>query len=122
MLRSFASVIPALVLSFAFGGSALAGSRGLSPQQKSAATRQFQAKAHKQFGPNAGKAKVTYTGRKAAIDLVGVGGVTGRQPNTVVAVGSGKVTIHEKPSVIKAKGKTSASLDRGRYDSIYYAF
>jgi hypothetical protein len=120
MFRSFTSVVPALILSFAFGGSALAGgARALTPQQKSAATRQYKAKAAQQYGSARGT-KVTYTGRSAYIELVGTGGITGSQPNTVLATGSGRVTIHQKPSVIAKKGKVSASLKGGEYQTRYF--
>src|SRR5436190_75027 len=105
MFRSLL-IISALVMAMA--GSALAGGRALSPQQKSAATRAYKARAEKQFGEGVG-VRVSYvgpTGRDANIVVLGVGGLTGTQPNSRIGVGRGRVVVHTKPSVIKKQGKT----------------
>ena len=115
MFRKILSLIPALLLTAALTGDALAGARALSPQQKSAATRQYARRAKKQFGPGA-KVKVKYagpTGRDTSIEVLGVGGLTGQQPNSLLGLASGRVRTHQKPALVKKKGKVDAIV-KGR--------
>jgi hypothetical protein len=115
MFRKILSLIPALCLTAALTGDALAGARALSPQQKAAATREYARRAKKQFGPGA-KVKVKYagpTGRDTSIEVLGVGGLTGQQPNSLLGLASGRVRTHQKPALVKKKGKVDAIV-KGR--------
>jgi len=99
MLRRLVSIIPALVLCLAFTASAIAGGKRLTPQQKSAATKSFKKQALAR-GYSADRIEVKYggpTGRDASISVFGVGGMTGQQPDTLLATGEGRVTVHQKP-------------------------
>ena len=110
MFRKILSLIPVLCLTVALTGDALAGGRALSPQQKSAATREYARRAKKQFGPGA-KVKVKYagpTGRDTSIEVLGVGGLTGQQPNSLIGIASGRVRTHQAPALVKKKGKVDA--------------
>jgi hypothetical protein len=115
MFRKILSLIPALLLTAALSGDALAGGRALSPQQKAAATKEYARRAKKQFGPGA-KVKVKYagpTGRDTSIEVLGVGGLTGQQPNSLLGIASGRVRTHQKPALVKRKGKVDAVV-KGR--------
>jgi hypothetical protein len=115
MFRQILSLVPVLLLTAALSGDALAGGRALSPQQKSAATREYARRAKKQFGPGA-KVKVKYagpTGRDARIEVLGVGGLTGQQPNSLLGLADGRVRIHQKAALVKKKGKVDAVI-KGR--------
>ncbi len=115
MFRKILSLISALCLTAALTGDALAGGRQLSPQQKAAATREYARRAVKQFGPGA-KVKVKYagpTGRDTSIQVLGVGGLTGQQPNSLIGLASGRVRTHQKPALVKKKGKVDAIV-KGR--------
>jgi hypothetical protein len=115
MFRKILSLIPALLLTAALTGDALAGARALSPQQKAAATKEYARRAKKQFGPGV-KVKVKYagpTGRDASIEVLGVGGLTGQQPNSLLGLASGRVRTHQKPALVKKKGKVDAIV-KGR--------
>lgn len=118
MLRRLIATLPVLALLF------LASSVDAAPltrQQKAAATRSYAKLAKKQFGPDA-KVTVTYSGknlRQANVKVTGVGGLTGRQPNSLLGFGQGRVVVHEKPAVVKAKGKTDVSLEGGRFNRVF---
>src|SRR5687767_15688731 len=103
MFRKSLAIVPALLLTLALTGTALAGGGRLSPQQKGAATKEYAKRAKAQFGPDA-KVKVTYsgpTGRDADIQVLGVGGITGQQRNALLGIGTGRVVVHQKPALVK---------------------
>jgi hypothetical protein len=121
MFRKFVALLPALLMTCALAGEALAGGRALSPQQKGAATREYARRAKKQYGPNV-KVKVKYAGptkRDASIEVLGVGGLTGNQPNSLLAIGTGRVVVHKKPALVKKKGKVDGTLKDGRFQTVF---
>jgi hypothetical protein len=112
MFRKLLSLVPALLLTVALAGDALAGGRALSPQQKAAATKEYARRAKKQFGPGA-KVKVKYagpTGRDTTVSVLGVGGLTGQQPNSLLGLATGRVVVHQKPAIVKKRGKVDATI------------
>ena len=121
MFRKLVALVPALILSGALAGSALAGGRAISPQQKAAATKEYARRAKKQYGPGV-KVKVTYGGptrRDANIEVLGVGGLTGTQPNSLLGIGTGRVVVHKKATLVKKKGKVDGTLKGGRYQTVF---
>ncbi|HUS67275.1 MAG TPA: hypothetical protein VMZ28_22210 [Kofleriaceae bacterium] len=118
MFRRLVSIIPALIICLALSATALAGGKQLTPQQKSAATKAFKKRALA-AGYSATNVRVKYagpTGRDAEISVVGVGGMTGQQPDTLLATARGRVTIHEKP--VNGR-KVGTSIKGGRFQTIF---
>lgn len=121
MFRKLVALVPALLLTAALAGDAAAAPRAISPQQKAAATKEYARRARKQFGPGA-KVKVRYDGptrRDASIEVLGVGGLTGQQPNSLIGIGTGRVVVHKKPGLVKQKGKVDGTLKGGRYQMVF---
>ncbi len=121
MFRKLVALVPALILSGALAGSALAGGRAISPQQKAAATKEYARRAKKQYDPGV-RVKVKYddpTKRDASIEVLGVGGLTGTQPNSLLGFGSGRVVVHKKAALVKKKGKVDGTLKGGRYQTVF---
>ena len=121
MFRKFVALLPALLVICALAGDALAGGRSISPQQKSAATKEYARRAKKQYGPGV-KVKVKYSGptrRDASIEVLGVGGLTGNQPNSLLAIGTGRVVVHKKQALVKKKGKVDGTLKGGRFQTVF---
>ena len=121
MFRKLVALVPALILSGALAGSALAGGRAISPQQKAAATKEYARRAKKQYGPGV-RVKVKYNGptkRDASIEVLGVGGLTGNQPNSLLGLGTGRVVVHRKATLVKKKGKVDGTLKGGRYQTVF---
>jgi hypothetical protein len=119
MFRRLLAIVPVLI-TLSLAGEALAN-RKVSPQQKGAATREYAKRAKRQFGPNA-RVKVKYagpTGRDASVEVLGVGGITGNQPNALLGIGSGRVVVHRKPALVKKNGVVDATLKNGRYQTIF---
>jgi hypothetical protein len=119
MLRKSCLVIPALLLAF---GATSALAAPLTRYQKSAATRKLKARAEKQIGKGV-DVKVTYGKNDHSFnaEVLGVGGMTGTQPNSPMAFGSGHVTVHQKPSLVKKKGKVDPSLKGGEFGRVFTA-
>jgi hypothetical protein len=121
MFRKLVALLPAVLLTCALAGDALAGGRAISPQQKAAATKEYARRARKQFGRGV-KVKVKYDGptrRDATIEVLGVGGLTGNQPDALLGIGTGRVVVHRKPALVKKKGKVDGRLTGGRYQTIF---
>jgi hypothetical protein len=110
-------MIPALLLAF---GATSAFAAPLTRYQKSAATRKLKARAEKQIGKGV-EVRVTYGKNDHSFnaEVLGLGGMNGQIEHSPMAFGSGHVTVHEKQSLVKAKGKVDPHLKGGEFGRVW---